>query len=117
MKLIRILSLAFCLVSASAFADVGANVPSSDDAGVVGDVGEYPDTGCADGLCCVVLPNWDAAFFDAGVVDTGQRRRRPRADAGQAPPPAEGGVGCAIGGAASVLWLLPLVATRRRKST
>ena len=80
MKIIRILTLALCFASAPALADAGADGSSSDDAGVVGDVGEYPDTGCADGLCCVVLPNWDVSFFDAGVVDTGQRRRRPRAD-------------------------------------
>ena len=115
MRLIAPLALALCLTSLPAFADAGP-VASADDAGVVEDVGEYPDAGCADGVCCVVLPNWDAALFDAGPVDTGQRRRRPRADAGEVAPPDEGGFGCSAGGAASLLWLIPLAAVRRRKS-
>jgi len=116
MTLIRPLALALCFISLPAFGDAGPSDLPADDAGIVEDVGEYPDAGCPDGVCCVVLPNWDAAMFDAGPIDTGQRRRRPRIDAGQTPPPAEGGFGCSLGGAASLLWLLPLAASRRRKS-
>ena len=108
----RIFGVLMVLVATSAYADVGANVPEA-DAGTAMDAGAYPDTGCADGLCCVVLPDWDAGMYDAGPVDTGQRRRRPRADAGVTPPEPEGG--CSVGGAASWLWLLPVIGLRRRR--
>jgi hypothetical protein len=97
-------------------ADAGVSEPASDDAGeAVGDTGAYPDSGCADGVCCIVLPDWDASVFDAGPVDTGARRRRPPLDAGAVTPPDEGGFGCSAGGAASLLWMLPLAALRRRR--
>ena len=115
MRLITSLALALCLTPLPTFADAGPVVPT-DDAGVVEDVGEYPDAGCADGVCCVVLPNWDVGMFDAGPIDTGQRRRRPAVDAGQIAPPEEGGFSCSGTGVASLLWLLPIAAARRRKS-
>ena len=114
MRLITPLAVALCLTPLPAFADAGAIVPT-DDAGVVEDVGEYPDAGCADGVCCVVLPNWDVGVFDAGPIDTGQRRRRPAVDAGQPTPPDESGFSCSGGGAASLFWLLSVAAVRRRK--
>ena len=85
------------------------------DAGVVADTGAYPDTGCPDGVCCLVLPDFDASF-DTGPVDTGRRRRRAvNPDAG-AEPPDEGLFGCSASGVSSLLWLLPLALTRRRRS-
>ncbi len=85
------------------------------DAGVVADTGAYPDTGCPDGVCCLVLPDFDASF-DSGPVDTGRRRRRAvNTDAG-AEPPEEGLFGCSASAASSLLWLLPLALTRRRRS-
>ena len=32
------------------------------------DVGVYPDSGCTDGVCCLVLPNWDGGYFDADKI-------------------------------------------------
>jgi hypothetical protein len=128
---LRHIGLALLLVSAPALAlvpppDAGPTAadsgvsderPSAEDAGVeVADTGAYPDTGCPDGVCCIVLPDWDAAFFDTGSTDTGARRRRPRSDAGSTTPPDEGGFGCSAGGAASLLWLIPLAALRRRRN-
>jgi len=79
------------------------------------DGGGYLDSGCADGACELVLPDWDGGDFDAGPLDTGQRRRRTTTDAGTTEPPEEGGFGCSAGGgASSLLWLLPFLARRRR---
>ena len=87
----------------------------SPDNGTAADAGVYPDTGCLDGICCLVLPNWDAGYFDAGIVDTGRRRRVIRTpDAGE-DAPGDGLSGCSASGASSLLWLLPLMAIRRRK--
>ena len=129
---LRSIGLALLLVSSPALAlvpppDAGAPAedsglsdrlpaPAGDAGEVVGDTGAYPDSGCPDGVCCIVLPDWDASVFDAGPVDTGARRRRPRADVGAAPPPDEGGFGCSAGGAASLLWMIPLAAVRRRRN-
>jgi hypothetical protein len=127
---LRHIGLALLLVSSPALAlvpppDAGpetadsgvSELPPAEDAGAeVADTGAYPDTGCADGVCCIVLPDWDAAFFDTGSTDTGARRRRPRSDAGSTTPPDEGGFGCSAGGAASLLWLIPLAALRRRRN-
>ena len=100
----------------TADAGVSDRLPVSDDAGeAAGDTGAYPDSGCPDGVCCIVLPDWDASVFDAGPVDTGARRRRPALDAGSTTPPDEGGFGCSAGGAASLLWMVPLAALRRRR--
>jgi hypothetical protein len=101
--------------------DAGAVAPAADagvvaaDAGVAADTGAYPDTGCPDGVCCLVLPDWDASEYDAGVVDTGRRRRRVTpVDAGTTPPE-DGLFGCSATGVGSLLWLVPLVAARRRR--
>ena len=80
------------------------------------DAGVYPDTGCTDGVCCLVLPNWDGGYFDAGIVDTGRRRRIAPISDGGADVPTDGAFGCSAAGAASMLWLLPLLSVRRRKS-
>ncbi len=92
-------------------ADAGSNTPDADPAV---DAGDYPDTGCSDGVCDLVLPDFDASF-DAGPVDSGRRRRRVvTVDAGDVPD--DGMFGCSASGVSSLLWLLPLLATRRRRS-
>ena len=92
--------------------DTGATAIDADPS--TGDAG-YPDTGCPDGVCCLVLPDFDANF-DTGPVDTGRRRRRVvTVDAGD-DVPNDGMFGCSASGASSLLWLLPLLATRRRRS-
>jgi len=88
----------------------------SPDNGTAADAGVYPDTGCLDGICCLVLPNWDAGYYDAGIVDTGRRRRVVGvSDAGEEIPDELSG--CSASGISSLLWLLPLVALRRRKDS
>tara|TARA_R110002126_G_scaffold4922_12_gene25539 strand:+ start:3773 stop:4102 length:330 start_codon:yes stop_codon:yes gene_type:complete len=83
--------------------------------GTAADAGVYLDAGCLDGICCLVLPNWDAGYFDVGIADTGRRRRVIKMpDAGEDTPD-DGLSGCSASGASSLLWLLPLVAIRRRK--
>jgi len=101
--LIKISVLAICLIAFPA--------PSS-----AVDAGVYPDSGCADGVCCLVLPDWDGGYFDAGIVDTGRRRRVVLISDAGAEVPEDGAFGCSATGAASMLWLLPLLAVRRRKS-
>jgi hypothetical protein len=97
-------------------ADAGTDRLPPADAGSSIDAGAYPDSGCADGVCCLVLPNWDAGSYDIGALDTGRRRRTAvDSDAGDAPPE-DGMFGCSASGAASLFWLLPLLATRRRRS-
>lgn len=80
------------------------------------DVGVYPDSGCTDGVCCLVLPNWDGGTFDAGIVDTGRRRRVTLISDAGPEVPEDGMFGCSATAAASMLWLLPLLAVRRRMS-
>ena len=82
--------------------------------GQAADAGVYPDTGCSDGICCLILPDWEAGYYDAGIIDTGRRRRVVETfDAGEETP--DEFSGCSISGASSLLWLLPLSAIRRRK--
>jgi hypothetical protein len=95
-------------------ADAGTMPEPGSDAAPVADTGVYPDTGCPDGICCLVLPDWEAGSFDAGPVDIGLRRRqRTTPDAGPDAP--GGGFGCSASGVSSLLWLLPLAVTRRRR--
>jgi hypothetical protein len=92
-------------------ADAGSGLVAATDAGNSVDAGAHPDSGCPDGICCLVLPNWDAGSYDIGALDTGRRRRRVvHSDPGDVPSD-----GCSASGASSLLWLLPLLATRRRR--
>ena len=87
----------------------------SPSSGTAADAGVYLDAGCLDGICCLVLPNWDAGYFDVGIADTARRRRVIRMpDAGE-DVPGDGLSGCSASGVSSLLWLLPLVVIRRRK--
>jgi len=104
--LIKIVTFVMCLIA------MPASSQAVDGSQVV-DIGVYPDSGCLDGICCLVLPDWDAGYYDIGVVDTGRRRRVVSIpDAGSESD--DDSFGCSTSSVLSLMWLLPLAFVRRR---